>query len=52
MQEDSFGFDYVYSFRANTNLRLLRFASPTPTTPPLLNEPISPSNVDVEVITE
>ena len=35
MQEDSFGSDYVYSFRANTILMLLRHASPIPTTPPL-----------------
>ena len=36
MQEDSFGSDYVYSFRASTILMLLRLASPIPTTPPLL----------------
>ena len=52
MQEDNFGFDYVHSFRANTILRLLRLASPTPTSPPTLNEPRSPSNIDVEVVTE
>ena len=36
MQEDSFGSDYVYSFRASTILMLLRHASPIPTAPPLL----------------
>ena len=37
MQKDSFGSDYVYSFRANTILMLLQHASPIPTTPPILN---------------
>ena len=36
MQEDSFGSDYVHSFRASTILMLLRHASPIPTTPPVL----------------
>ena len=38
MQEDSFGSDYVYSFRANTILMLLRYAYPIPSTPLLLKE--------------
>ena len=33
MQEDSFGSDYVYSFRANTILMLLRYAYPILSTP-------------------
>ena len=37
MQEDSFGSNYVYSFRANTILMLLRYAYPIPSTPLSLN---------------
>lgn len=61
MQEDSFGSNYVNSFMANTILRLLKLASPIPTTPPTQTEPKSPTretskipfdNIDVEVANE
>ena len=55
MQEDSFGSDYVYSFRANTILILLRHASPIPTTPPRLKviteqRDLKSLNVDANIL--